>query len=375
MHSNINSPDNATNSKVFTSFVLLTLVQLSFSGWHIIGGYAFNEQNADPIVFAFYREILASFFMGALFIIIQWYNEFEPKTTVEAMGEMKDALLGEDCKMFLFLGSMSFCNVMGATLALSLAPPIIFAILQPLIPCIATALSMGFKFEPFNQIKIAGILLAVAGAISVEAWKDESSDDDSNSADETLGVVITFFQVTACATYLVFQKSILDKYHSTLVTFSYYGIGSVLTAFTCAIYAFATGMSTSTMALDYSLILWGAVSYVVIFSTLYAWNAYTYASKYLAPSISTIFMALQPVFTAILSFIVYDKVLSIPQIFGGLLVCTGMLVTVRGGNATDLIQYKKLTNDEALRITLVEDSTHRRFTLGSIIEEDEESDC
>jgi drug/metabolite transporter (DMT)-like permease len=207
-----------------------------------------------------------------------------------------------------------------------------------MIPCIATVISIIVGVEDFTWYKFVGILMAVAGAITVEVWKPEEQasvsaepsapDDKQHHYNDNRGVLVTIVQVTACATYLVYQKRILNKYPSTLVTLIYYSIGGSFTGLCVGVYALFGGVSIADMGLQYEAKVWLGVVYVVLFSTLYAWNAYTYASKYLAPSTSTIFMSLQPIFTASLIFMCYDTLLTAPQYVGGFLVVLGMVLTV-----------------------------------------------
>lgn len=142
---------------------------------------------------------------------------------------------------------------------------------------------------------------------------------------------MTCVQVTACATYLVFQKTILGKYPSTLITFIYYSIGSAFTALSVGVYAFAYGISPTDMTFNGSGDTWLGIAYTIIFTTVFAWNAYTFASQFLSPSVSTIFMSLQPVFTAVLMYVIFMQQVTVAQCGGGLLVAGGMYITVACG--------------------------------------------
>ena len=43
--------------KAYKSYIVLILIQLCFSGWHILAKVALGD-GADPLAFALYREIL-----------------------------------------------------------------------------------------------------------------------------------------------------------------------------------------------------------------------------------------------------------------------------------------------------------------------------
>ena len=331
---------------------LLTLVQLTFSGWHLVGNVCLTD-DINPFVFALYREFFASLLMLVLYL---WLCH--PGEVWKGLVYVRDtALFGEDSRLFLFLGFCSYINVMGATWALSITEPTIFAIFQPMIPCIATAISIIAQFEPFNWWKFVGIATAVAGAVTVEVWKQGGHSGTGKHYNNELGIAVICVQVTGCAFYLVFQKKILTKYHSTLVTFIYYSIGGCFTALSVAMYAIFADVSLADMRLHDQVVPWLGVSYVVLFSTLYAWNAYTYASKYLSPSISTVFMSLQPPFTALLIYIFFAQVLSTPQIIGGLFVIAGMVLTVYGGDQDE-------GAEDGVKVGVVESAREKQVDYG-----------
>ena len=128
----------------------LVIVQICFSGWHIIGHLALKS-GANPFVFALYREFVASVLMyGVVF----------------AKGLQID-IEREDYFRFCTMGVCSFTNVVGTMLALVFISPTRYAIFQPCIPVIATALSMSIGLEKFTMMKGAGILVAVGGKLAL----------------------------------------------------------------------------------------------------------------------------------------------------------------------------------------------------------------
>lgn len=304
------------------AFLLLCLAQLTFSGYHIVGKFTLSNENA--FLFAMYREVFSSTLMFFLFAFTQ-----RRELTLGESWTMMTQVLHTDWKMFLLLGFLSFINVMGSTLGLSLLSPIIFAIMQPLIPCVATTISIIANYEPFTWLKLLGVMIAVGGAICVEVWKSNDGDDSDNISQNYVGIIVCVCQITGCGAYMTFQKSILHLYPSTLITFLYYAIGSCFTVLTVIGYSiFIGGVNEETLSLHGRMLSWLAVGYVVFFSTLFAWNAYTYASSYISPSLSTIFMSLQPVFTAILTFFILNVVITYQQLVGSFLVIVGMILTV-----------------------------------------------
>lgn len=158
-------------------------------------------------MFALYREVFASILMYGL---VKYFGQI---ITVHP----------EDYRRMLFLGFCSFTNVVGTILALQYINPVRYSVMQPIIPVIATLISVGIGLESLSWIKSCGILAAVGGAILVETWQAGSDDESSNIL---LGTILVCIQVTAMASLIVFQKPILPKYDPAVLTFVYYSIGS-----------------------------------------------------------------------------------------------------------------------------------------------------
>jgi drug/metabolite transporter (DMT)-like permease len=102
--------------------------------------------------------------------------------------------------------------------------------MQPVIPVVATIISVVVGYEHLSVVKVLGILCAVGGAILVETWhtggNDDDGDDDDDSSNMLLGTILVCVQVSGMAALIVFQKKLLKKYDPTVLTFAYYSTGS-----------------------------------------------------------------------------------------------------------------------------------------------------
>ena len=108
-------------------------------------------------------------------------------------------------------------------LALQYISAVRYSVMQPIIPVIATLISVAVGLEHLTPIKCLGILAAVGGAILVETWHATGDDDSKNIV---VGTILVCVQVTAMASLIVFQKPLLSRYDPTVLTFVYYGVGS-----------------------------------------------------------------------------------------------------------------------------------------------------
>ena len=291
--------------------LLLGLVQLAFSGWHILGSLALRD-GADPLVFAAYREIIASIVM----VFIIWFNK-----------QSALVIKSEDYFRFCCLGFCSFVNVVSAILSLSYISATRYSLFQPSIPCVATAISIAVGVEPFSWIKAIGILLAVGGAVLIDTW-DTSGSSNTEESNVMLGSVMVSVGVVAMASLMVFQRPLLSKYESVVVTFGYYSIGTLITLFMCA--CWQSRFNSQSFVFGGATFPWIALVYASIFATAFAYNTYSFVSKTLSPSVVTIYSTLQPVGTAVLSVVLFGKVIGLSEAVGGIIVALGLAVTVIG---------------------------------------------
>lgn len=325
--------------------LVLCSIQLSFSGWHIVGAIALKE-GANPLIFALYREVLASIFMYCFM----------------KYGKEKLRVDSRDRARFIFLGFCSFINVVGTVLALEFLSATRYAMMQPTIPVISTCMSVALGLETLNIFKAFGIVLAVSGALLVELWSTGSSDDDGDS-NVTLGSIIVAVQVTGMASLIVFQKPLLNRYKPATLTTVYYSIGSFITVLACIGWSYT--FDPDDFVFGGELFPWVGLAYATIFSTVYAYNAYSWAGKQVSPAITTVYNTLQPVGTALLSFAILGVVITLSEVVGGVLVICGLVVTVYGRSVEEAVAAE---GEKAFEENLLEGYDivdKREMTLGS----------
>jgi hypothetical protein len=143
-----------------------------------------------------------------------------------------------------------------------------------------------------------------------------------------LGTAIVAVQVFAMANIVVFQKTLVMKFDPSLVTFIYYSIGTAITVLVCLLrYSHFTAKA---LIFEGHALPWLGLIYAAIFATIFAYNAYAWAGRALLPSITTVYCTLQPVGTAMLSFLLLGLTPEVAELTGGAVVVLGLLVTVYG---------------------------------------------
>jgi drug/metabolite transporter (DMT)-like permease len=232
-------------------------------------------------------------------------------------------------------------NVVFTILALQYIRPVHYSIFQPCIPGVATIISVLYGIEKFTFLKTCGILCAISGAI-ISKYDPTLSDvtiatelQDGGTRDVAFGTLLVVVQVCCMGFLLVLQKTLLNRYDSTVLTFSYYGVATVITI-GVSIVAVSTSDSESSVSSVMQLLNfggrtspWFALLYAAL-STFYTNNAYAWAGKQVSPSVTAIYNTFQPVFTALLSVLFLSEVLSPYELAGSALVILGMVVTLYG---------------------------------------------
>ena len=281
--------------------------QLCFSGWHILGSIAFRA-GANPLVFLMYRLIFGTALMQ---LYIEYYK-------------LNRHIDQSDYRRMFIVGLLQFATVLSGSLALTFIAPSRFAIFQPTTPCIVAAISILFKLESVNAMKLVGIALAVAGAFVAELWK-VGKQTTTEEVDVPLGIFCSIVNVTAMACSMIVVKPLLNKYDSAVVSATYFTISTV--AILIVVVCRLDQIPLSDFAFSGLLLPWLAVGYVAVFATMYSFSAINWGGKHLPPTVTTVFSTFQPVGTIILSATLLGAVVTIPEILGGLLIVLGLLIT------------------------------------------------
>lgn len=136
-----------------TPHLLLIFSQLIFSFWHIIGYLA--QKRASLFVFSLYRTGFASTLM-LFFILIR----------SEGYGKIF-RINRDDYLRFMYIAFCNVINILGTLIAFSYVAPNQYAIMQPLVPILATLLSCVIRLEKLTFLKVTGVTVAVLGSIMI----------------------------------------------------------------------------------------------------------------------------------------------------------------------------------------------------------------
>eukprot|EP01032_Pedospumella_encystans_P017203 gene17203-19615_t len=207
--------------------------------------------------------------------------------------------------------------------------------------------------EKLSPLKVLGIAIAVGGAILAEMWKFQAID--STELDIPLGTSLAIGQVLSMGVLLVGVKPLLNKYQPAVVSCVYFSVATVATILLCL--ARIDTFPPGAFHFNNQYMPWVALVYAAVFTTLFAFIALSWGSKYLNPSASTAYFTFQPLGTIVLSAIILGSVVTLPEVVGGLMIIVGLGIT----SAATILG----TEEETQLMSTEIDSNNHSTTLGT----------
>jgi len=269
--------------------------QIAFGVYSVIA--KLGIQFMDPIIFSLLREACAGPLLLIMAILIEGV---QPRW--------------RDGHWFFLLGLTGvWGNQLFFILGLKYSGPVVASILQPAIPVFTTAIAMILRIEKPTVLKIAGILLATAGAVVMVGFNGISFKNQA-----TLGILFLIINTLSMSAYIIMQKPILKRYPPITITGIAYMVGSILMSLTGLIYV----NEPDKWVTDYRSLL--PLGYAIIFPTVLTYACITFANKYTDSSIVAASNTIQPIASTILSTLVFHSSISLRQLGGGALILAGL---------------------------------------------------
>jgi len=280
----------------------LVFAQVSFGAFHVIGGDAL--QYVDPIVFAFYREIISGPALVLIAIVLE-----RVKPNIKA-----------DWWRFILLGMMLYLNQLLFIEGLALTSATLAAIMQPCIPVFTTFLTLVLRMEKVSVLKVLGILICAGGAVALVGF-----DGVSLESKQTQGLFCLIGNTFAMSVYYIIQKPVVKKYPPISLTGWAYIVASVAMGFSSL---FDTHGVPSAYELDHRVYF--PLAYATVFATILAYIAVTFANSHIPASIVAAYNCLQPFAAAILSYIFNHQTPTVNEYIGAAAIIIGLAVVTLG---------------------------------------------
>ena len=202
---------------------------------------------------------------------------------------------------------------------LSMTSPIDGSIIDTIVPLLVLLLSVLLGMDRFTKLKIAGLVLGMAGAVAVVLAGASSSHQHSH----LWGNVMILLCACVTSLYMVWFKRLIAKYRITTVLRWLYCVAAVV--------ALPFGLK-EIVHTDYA-----AIAKHALFPTLFVLTVPTYlpnlmlnyALKTVQPTVSSIYTYLQPVLAIAISVAMGLDKLHLDTVIFALVIFTGVALVLR----------------------------------------------
>lgn len=201
---------------------------------------------------------------------------------------------------------------------LSYTSPIMGAVLMVTTPMIVLILSAIIMKERMLKRKVFGIILGLAGTISLILYGKSMI----NAPNEMLGNLLVFINAVSYGFYLIIVKKLMDKYNAFTFVKWIYSFGFLM--------VLPFGWNEFD-AVNWSLVpidIFWKIGFVVIFSTFLTYLLNLVSMRELKPTTVAVFIYLQPLFATVFAISLGKDELSWVKVGSAILIFTGVyLVT------------------------------------------------
>jgi drug/metabolite transporter (DMT)-like permease len=213
---------------------------------------------------------------------------------------------------------------------LNLTTPIDSAIIMTANPILVLVFSYFILKDRISLLKIAGIILGIAGAVLIITGKGELSFNSNTFT----GNIFILINATSFALYLVIIKPLISKYHPMTIMVWTFCFGFLITLPITIIPFINSNFNTIPFT------IWLSLLYVIIGSTFLGYLLYNYSLKVLSPTIVSFFIYLQPLFSTLTTMAVYGNKPSFVDYLSALLIFVGVWMVSKkttDNNSTTII--------------------------------------
>lgn len=219
------------------------------------------------------------------------------------------------------IGLLLLCGLFGVAInqllffkGLSMTTPINASLMMTTTPILVLLLSGIFHDEKITLLKIIGVACGALGAVLVII----SGKELTRNSGQTMGDIFVLINATAFAVFLVIVKPLMKKYNPVTVITCVFFFG----------WLFVVPVGWHEFArIDWDLFtpaLWMELTFIVIFTTFFAYLLNTMAMKFAAPSVVGIYIYLQPALATIVALALNKDEYPVIKIIATILIFAGV---------------------------------------------------
>jgi drug/metabolite transporter (DMT)-like permease len=297
-------------SQASRGFMIALIATVLWSTTGIIISYLSKTYSLPSLVLAFWRDLFVSFGMVVGLLVFSHERFLLDRKHWKFM-----VLYGLTLAIFNSMWTFSV-QYNGAAVAtvMAFSSPAMTAILSRIV----------FK-EKFSRIKILSIVLSLGGIVLVSGAYNPAAWNLN-----PLGIIFGLISGLMFAVYNLEGKHAsdtnIDSWTALLYSFAvatffllFFNLGNDL---------FITGKApfADMLWLGSSVSGWGILFFLGVAPTLGGFGLYTLSIRYLSPTTSNLIATLEPAFTAVWAYFLLNEILTGPQLIGGMLVLTGVIL-------------------------------------------------
>jgi len=297
-------------SRSSRGFMIALTATVLWSSTGILISYLSKTYSLPSLVLAFWRDLFVSFGMVVGLLVIS-RSRFQLARKHWGFMVLYGLTLAIFNSMWTF--SVQYNGAAVATV-MAFSSPAMTAILSRVV----------FK-EQFSRIKILSIMLSLGGIFLVSGAYDPSAWNLN-----PLGIIFGLISGLMFAIYNLEGKHAsdtdIDSWTALLYSFAFATV--FLLFFNLGNDLFITGKApfADMNWLGNSVSGWGLLFFLGVAPTLGGFGLYTLSIRYLSPTTSNLIATLEPAFTAIWAYFLLNEILTSPQLIGGMLVLTGVIL-------------------------------------------------
>jgi len=283
----------------------LLFIQVTFGGFHVMGKYVLGTLH--PLAVAGARVAVAM----PVLLLLAWLVD----RTLPAVRDLPRlallGVLGVFANQLLFIIGLQYTTAINA------------GILMPSIPVFAVGLSVLFGLERLSGRRLAGIVLAVAGALVML----DVTRFSLGGGGELLGNGLILANCLSYAAYLVYQKPLLRRLPPLTVVawaFLFGGIGVLVVSGHRLPDLHPASLPAPVML---------GMLYVVLVPTVINYALNTWAVKRSSPALVAVYVTLQPVAAGLLAMLFLGERAGLRELCGFILIVLGLYTVSRRGSA------------------------------------------
>lgn len=255
-------------------------------------------QHISPAAFVLLRVLAAT----GLFFLLDRSTESRQKI------ERKDyvrffelGLFGVAINQLLFFEGLSRTSNINASLIMTSTPILV------------TLMAFLFLKEHLKWTQVTGIALGMAGAVTlILQYRNHTGKPTA------FGDFMVLVNAASYALYIVRAKRMMKKYDTWQVIKWTFFFGLLLVT------PFGSPGLARVEWNNFTLSVWLAVGFVLLFTTFFAYLFNTYGLKHLSPSVVSFYIYLQPLFATLVSLLITHELISLVQIVACVLIFAGV---------------------------------------------------